>query len=477
MATKQLLGLGYPMWSEKDIELAKSLLSKVVELSLLPLTILALCSDEGGDERFTRDGFAAAVESIPWIIVLSNKGCWLHQAQLIQKKLLSTADYICKRFVPVDEFCGLGYFSAISTLCNSLRAFAAIIYRVWWDLFGHAAAKANFGKSLVPRALSNRWLAVVNSESWLKRRDWTHLRIVLPKALDRRARAATAAAASRSEPVIEDRDATDSLQAHTEKLGKWSQRSLKIISSQCFYILLNVFHQVHCVLAHLQKWLHKTPDGGHLPNMVWGKNKEFLSQFEQLLLPAAWAELLHDAVPEVLEDSIVFIILFYTCQAACDYSRRFIDQTLRFPDRLFLLTKTHPKEDCPVRRSISGEVLDGDQESLGPDIYKIKVRFRDELLHCKIFGTIQPHFFTFLYKTGNGAVVSTGDIEGTNNTIGWICQNAPHISLPTLSKAEGQTMAQSNTSTTPPPPFTTHVFLARGARCLCSSVCLCALLL
>ena len=93
--------------------------------------------------------------------------------------------------------------------------------------------------------------------------------------------------------------------------------------------------------------------------------------------------------PLPLRGALLEMSLSLVAHNAGQYHRRVVTSMTLYPARALLLGQTQPFEDCPARRIVAGEMLDG-VDGLDANGMKIAVLYRDDLSRARCTGECPP---------------------------------------------------------------------------------------
>ena len=177
------------------------------------------------------------------------------------------------------------YFSSIAMIANTLRDLSQSLFSSWRSLFGDESAVAKV-KALFPRCIAERWGSIDQTESRLLKANVaslaqavSHMFQVYPQLND-------AGVGDEAAHDKVDLLGADDRKAYQKKMGRWRRHTIETLHDPLFGGVILVLHEAKQPWIHLSNFLKKKlplESDGHLFQLVCGKAKDMLSQFEDML--------------------------------------------------------------------------------------------------------------------------------------------------------------------------------------------------
>ena len=283
-------------------------------------------SDRGSNEVMNRKLTMCLVEDIDRAIFLDND-CWEHSCQLCVLGSLKLVDQMMLHAMPVAEKRSWKYYSSIATVCNVCRDVARDMFETWKQFFGPESAIQHVRK-LFPRCCAGRWLSIAMSEDRIIKSKESLLQSVLTAVLKKKSvmendeaeqaesgeKAGNAGNADPSSaPASKTKSknnggnnvgnvdllAVEQSKHYSETMGKWRKHALVAVSGPLWHRAIAGLNIVKGPLTHFSCFLKKTVGeqallrhGNTLHQLVCGRSKGFLQEFEGMLCSFAAFEMI-----------------------------------------------------------------------------------------------------------------------------------------------------------------------------------------
>ena len=348
--------------------------------------------------------------------------------------------------------------------CNASTAAASrTIYKKWAEI--NPVHALQYARRTPPKPLVGRWGAISACEAVIvappvgearlvlqdcigsrgTKRDTTHAK------LGKKRKSATAlgdgsgngdglalqadGAPQRAEAVTEG----TSTHSYSTVMGRWARDVVALLSSTCFWWVVQVVHKCRGPLDHLlhvleAKQKHAAHESSTLATLVYGKADEILCEFGALLDFGAWQGI-WEAIPTSDHGKAHQIIITLVCSCAANYHKRFVELLGGMPYQILWLAFASPTVVCERRANCAKQILHSEEYNSR----RMAIDFQADLQHSASTGLCSTKLYTFVLGVREQWSCDTQAQERANSIITCISRRSPNISLsllagPTLSK-------------------------------------------
>ena len=327
------------------------------------LRIWTTCTDAGSDEAMCRKLFQLKLHETPSTIVF-DCNCMAHQHALIVKNICKYMDDCLKH---LD--CKYFYWSSIAKVMHTWRRDAVKIFKAWSSMFSPLdAAKAGCLR-VPPRPITGRWGSVRDCEAFLLRcysHSVSQLRAVftmlygVPKAGDADCKDAPPKHVDGLTELAEE-DAS----AYSEKMGRWSTEGLRALRDDRFWLCIHISQRLRQPIDHLYHYVQLVRRVGELQNtacLVFGGADKLQREISSLFDMGTWSDILGKFQPDISSRAATMIRRGALIVSG-SYNLRVMGPCQSFPLKLLLFAKRQAAVDCPDRRRLATEILDGGEDA------------------------------------------------------------------------------------------------------------------
>ncbi len=345
---------------------------------------------------------------------------------------------MCKLLKSADEFItvlcpGLGYrfFGSIATVSNTWREYSSKVKSAWVELHRNDGLK--YGKKIPPRCLSGRWASHIKFLSFTLDIPTDQVVRVLVYVLS----GVDTEVPTENNGALDENSLEDKRQ-YKIKMGKWKATTAACLQNTMWRLILNCVFPIHHIIELAINAVMSTKyKHGTLLELCWRKDAEIRSSFSELIVDfEQWNNIFLEAPPGFTQQQrsdLVGLVFWHCCQGFADYCRRLGVQFSSYDLRIFQLIKSHPLEDCSLRREVAKELRTFPDWRVCDTVTKLRDEYKEELNEAENKGTLIVDLWWFLCDIGEVLRCHTQDIEGCNNNIKQSCVKNPHMKLPTLS--------------------------------------------
>jgi hypothetical protein len=221
-------------------------------------------------------------------------------------------------------------------------------------------------------------------------------------------------------------------------MGRWARDVVALLSSSCFWWVVQVVHKCRGPLDHLLHVLetrqkYATNEGSTLATLVYGKSDEVLCQFGALLDFGAWQSI-WEAIPTSDHGKAHQIIITLVCSCAANYYKRFVELFGTLPYQILWLAYASPTVECQQRARVAKLILT-EAAAHNPEYNSARmvVDFKECLQHSASTGLCSTKLYTFALGIREQWSCDTQSQERANSIITCITGRSPNISLSLLA--------------------------------------------
>ena len=319
-----------------------------------PIDIYGYTSDRGSDQAAVRKIMHAQTQDDPSCL-FADWDCAMHATQLVVKSGMDVLNRFMKQlgFSP--------FFSAVAKFINVWRDNFWSVRREFLgiSLDGTAA----FAQKLPLRCLAGRWGSIFRAEVLLDDAA-EFLRLVMPKAVSKRAAHVGAPAEVVDEDLREDAQGD-----YRRRQGRWSRDIITLCGADSFWIVLRIARLSHTLTDAImlkcnQYSLHRTRGAetvndvcqkpGLIFELVNGLSDKFMGKFNDMFAMSfeEWKFAVQMAPTPALIGSLNELIVLLNLNHMSNYHRRIHVNTQRFPFKLMQLAVSLRKNFCAARQGM-----------------------------------------------------------------------------------------------------------------------------
>jgi hypothetical protein len=382
--------------------------------------------------------------------------------------------------------------------CNASTAAASrTIFKKWAEI--NPVHALQYAGRTPPKPLVGRWGAISACEAVIVAPPVAEARLVLQDCIGSRGKkrdtthakhgkkrkSATAlgdGSGNGDDLALQDDGAPQPVEAVVEgtsnhsfsiAMGRWARDTVALLSSICFWWVVQVVHKCRGPLDHLlhvleAKQKHATHEGSTLATLVYGKADEILCEFGALLNFGAWQGI-WGAIPTSDHGKAHQIIITLVCSCAANYHKRFVELLGTMPYQILWLAFASPTVVCQQRARVAKLILE-EAAAHDPEYNSARmiIDFKVDLQHSASTGLCSTKLYTFALGVREQWCCDTQAQERANSIITCISRRSPNISLsllagPTLSKHQPRLASRLRSEGSPGKKYSTTQFILLAA--------------
>ena len=274
----------------------------------------------------------------------------MHANQLCVKTTLEMCDAFLK-----ESGHDFKVYSNVAKLTHCWKDKGQSVYTTWRYLFGNKLANAH-GKRVMERCVAGRWGSIGSCLERLLAAGQAQVTSVFRRIFGDREGLHPCGVGQDILPIQLDAPegpahgldelGLEEMKIHAAKMGRWRSDTLEAVRMEVCWRTLEIVHATLKPLQHhfnyIQKPVGASNSTGHIAELVDGKAREIMAEFEDLVAHPAWLVgiiSMSDASADSCTKYTVLAVLL-VLHAACAYHRRvagplgldrFIDQGGRQP--------------------------------------------------------------------------------------------------------------------------------------------------
>lgn len=310
MLLKQLESLKCPTWQAATAESAAAPAPGSAAQPLGPLRVFLATSDGGPDQMKCRRlmKYEAAPDPRLFFIDVS---CVMHGNHLIYKDGLVRIDSWLAKCKAKFR-----YFSSLAKITHVWRDLARLVFENWTSNYSAQDAMLH-ARTLVPKCIAGRWGSISATELRLLSATEPKVLGTLGQILqgnfetqpaelaveDAGGAGAGPSAPQQAQQLCLDENTIQEQEQYRLKMGRWRRDVAAVVKEPLFWTVMRIARVCHMPLDHMLAFSSTAiePDalaesGGHVAQLVCGKARAILDEFEQILFETDWGA----ACPDVL---------------------------------------------------------------------------------------------------------------------------------------------------------------------------------
>lgn len=226
------------------------------------------------------------------------------------------------------------------------------------------------------------------------------------------------------------------MEAHTEKMTRWTKDAVEALKDPIFCILLRVEDKLVDPYQHFMHFIQQRRDDSvpkALAELVWGKAFEIEGDIVALNNASVWSTIL-DATPLQYAPRLESCLHAICLQLHANYKWRVIDVITSSNVQMLWFGYGNARDEIPDRMRIARRLLYIPEDTqLHASCRKIVGLFRRELMYVlENDGAVPMTLYSIFRIAAVMWKCDTQEIEGYNNMLQHVIARAPSISLDLL---------------------------------------------
>ena len=322
---------------------------------------------------------------------------------------------------------------------------------IYWALVPLDTEAAKIASHLPPRALIGRWGSISEVEKYVFTGDEHSVRKALGQVASGGKVAGDKGKQRKRKQQGNDIDAAvaEFQEEYAVKMSIACQHVVSSTETDFMWILGRISRTSRAPLDHFYNWLkkkngqfHESALGGieaampqseiaAVAELVCFKAEEIQGEFEKLLRPERWGDVLGRA--DSIERQRLYVMAIFTIvlRNACVFDFRVVKPGQTYPRRIFLLLKDHPDTATEFRKNEAQHLLDC--RNLDSNTRKLRNVLHKSICVAAAEGILQPEAYNYLRLLATTITGDTQEIEGMNNVAKSIVRLAPKVALSLVS--------------------------------------------
>lgn len=227
-------------------------------------------------------------------------------------------------------------------------------------------------------------------------------------------------------------------------MGRWRKRALEVVSLALYWMAVSSMHRARGPLMHFSYFLKHVlrPDAAisetKIVQLVCFRAQQVMDELFQVIsepLPGECLASLPDTDPDLDHPGLICWLVFrVVCKHACQFNRRVVMPTRRYPQRMFMLVAYDAEAVSKERQEVASEMLSGDSSNLDPATRKIQSHelFKLDLQHASHTGTMSKSsggLYHFLSVVAQLVKIDVRDNERINKLLSLLGSSCPNSTL------------------------------------------------